>query len=237
MTGVVLTVTDVSRDFHSLRPLRIKQLELGSTDTTAILGLDRAAAEVFVNMISGATLPDQGEVVVFGGSTRAITSTDAWFSTLDRLGILSERMVLVDELTVGQNLALPLSLDVEMLAPDIRERVDRLASEVGISSADAARPMGAVSPTTKMRTRLGKALALDPQILLAEHANASLPAGDAAALGRDLAAIARRRGIALLVLTADSAFASAACRRVLAVQPATGELVPVSTWRRWFGGA
>jgi ABC-type lipoprotein export system ATPase subunit len=237
MTDVVLTVTDVSKDFHSLRPLRIKQLELGSTDTTAILGLDRAAAEVLVNMISGATLPDQGELVVFGGSTRAITSTDAWFSTLDRIGILSERMVLVEELTVGQNLALPLSLEVETMPPDVRDRVQRLAAEAGISSADAARPMGAVSPAAKMRTRLGKALALDPQILVAEHANASLPADEAAVLAGDLAAIAKRRGIALLVLTADSAFASAACRRVLALQPATGELAPISTWRRWFGGA
>ena len=235
MSGAVLRLTDVSKDFHSLRPLRIKQLELASTDTTAILGLDRAAAEVLVNMISGATLPDQGEVFVFGGSTRAITNTDAWFGILDRLGILSERMVLVDELTVGQNLALPLSLEVEMLASDIRERVEQLASEVGISSADAARPMGAASPSTKVRTRLGKALALDPPILLAEHANASLPADEAAALARDLAAIARRRQIAMLVITADSAFASAACGRVLTLQPATGELAPQSTWRRWFG--
>ena len=234
MTEPVIHLTDVTKDFHALRPLRIKQFELAGAGTAAILGLDRAAAEVLVNLISGATLPDSGDVVVFGGSTRDIADTDGWFRTLDRLGIVSERVVLVDELTVGQNLALPLSLDVEMLPPSIQEQVERLALEAGISPEEASRPTGAATAEIKLRTRLGKALALNPQALLVEHANASLPAGDVERFARDLAAIARHRKIAMLVLTADSAFGSTACDRVLALQPATGELVPASTWRRWF---
>jgi putative ABC transport system ATP-binding protein len=234
--GPVVRVHGVRKEYHSMRPLRIAQFELGSTDTVALLGFDRAAAEVLVNMITGATLPDEGDVVIFGGSTRDITTTDSWFGVLDRFGILSERVVLVDELSVRQNLALPLSLDVESMAPELGREVDALRAEVGITVDEADAGIGSADPATRLRVRLGKALALEPDVILAEHPNASLPADEVAPFGRDLASIALRRGIAMLLFTADAAFAAAACRRVLTLRPATGELVPSSGWRRWLGG-
>ena len=234
--GPVVRVHGVRKEYHSLRPLRIAQFELGSTDTVALLGFDRAAAEVLVNMITGATLPDEGDVVIFGGSTRDITTTDTWFGVLDRFGILSERVVLVDELTVRQNLALPLSLDVESMAPELGREVDALRAEVGITVDEADAGIGSAGPTTRLRVRLGRALALEPDVILAEHPNASLPADEVAPFGGDLASIALRRGIAMLLFTADAAFAAATCRRVLTLRPATGELVPSSGWRRWLGG-
>lgn len=233
----VVRLRGVRKEYQSLRPLRIEEFDLAPTDTVALLGFDRAAAEVLVNMITGATLPDEGDVIVFGGSTRNITTTDAWFTTLDRFGILSERVVLLDELTVRQNLALPLSLDLESMTPELSRQVDALRVEVGIPAEEADRPMGSAGLSTKLRVRLGKALALKPNVILAEHPNASLPADDVVQFGRDLASIAATRRIAMLVLTADTAFAAAACRRVLALSPATGELTPSPAgWRGWFGG-
>ena len=233
----IVRLRGVRKEHLALRPLRIEQFELAPADTVALIGFDRAGAEVLVNMITAATLPDEGDVTIFGRSTRDITTTDAWFSVLDRFGILSERVVLIDELTVRQNLALPLSLDLESMAPDLRREVDALCAEVGIPAVEADRPMGGAGAATRLRVRLGKALALTPQVVLAEHPNASLPADEVAAFGRDLASIASRRKIALLLLTADTAFAAAACRRVLTLRPATGELALSSGWRRWFGGS
>jgi len=230
----LVQLRNVRKEYQSLRPLRIANFDLGQADTAAIIGLDRAGAEVLVNMITGASLPDEGEVVIFGGSTRDITTTDAWFGALDGFGILSERLVLVDQLTVRQNLALPLSLDLESMTPEVSRAVDALQEEVGISADEAARPIGAANAVTKLRMRLGKALALTPQVLLAEHPNALVPADEVARLGRDLASITSRRGIAMLLLTADAAFARVACRRVFTLRPATGELIAAASgWRRW----
>ncbi len=232
----LVRLSGVRKEYQSLRPLRIEQLELHPGDTVALIGLDRAGAEVLVNMITAATLPDEGDVVIFGRSTRDITSTDGWFSVLDRVGILSERVVLINELTVRQNLALPITLDLESMADEVKRDVDALCTEVGIPADEADRPMGAARPATTLRVRLGKALALAPEVVLAEHPNASLPADEIAAFGRDLASIASRRRIALLVFTADTAFASSACHRVLTLRPATGELSASTGWRSWFGG-
>ena len=57
----VLELVRVSKNYQGLRPLRVAQLTVGACEQVAILGLDQHAAEVFVNLITGATLPDQGE--------------------------------------------------------------------------------------------------------------------------------------------------------------------------------
>jgi putative ABC transport system ATP-binding protein len=230
---LLVTLRGVRKDYHALRPLRVERFELRDRETVALLGFDRAAAEVIVNLITGAALPDQGEVDVFGGSTRAITHPDAWFRLLDRIGLLTERVVLLDELTVEQNLALPLSLDVAAMAPEVRARVERIGVEVGLPSDVMRRPMGATGPVIRARVRLGKALALDPRVLLAEHPTAALPLEEVPRFAADLSGIAARRSLAMLVLTADAAFAAAACRQVLSWRPATGALEAAPGWWNW----
>ena len=95
--------------------------------------------------------------------------------------------------------------------------------------------MGGVDAITRLRVRLGKALALDPPVLLAEHPNAAIPPADAGPLAVDLTSIAASRGLAMVVLTADREFARAVCKQVLTLEPATGRLAATSAWKRWLG--
>ena len=236
-SGPVIELKNVSKEYGGLRPLRIEYFALQPSDTVALLGFDRAAAEVVVNLISAATLPDTGDVEIFGSPTHHITDASAWFRSLDRFGILSERAVLIDELTVEQNLALPLSFEVDDMPAAVRSQIAEIADEVGISSADRRTSMKLADPGIRTRVRLGKALALDPKVLLAEHPNAGVPLNEVARFGATLAAIAAKRDLAMLVLTADTAFAAAVCKQVLTWRPSTGELVAASRWTRWFARA
>jgi predicted ABC-type transport system involved in lysophospholipase L1 biosynthesis ATPase subunit len=233
---VVLDIRSVQTDYHGLRPLRIQRLELRHGESLALLGFDRATAELFVNLATGAALPDAGDVHVFGQSTSSIADADAWLASLDRFGILSERAVLLDSLTALQNLAMPWTLDVEPLAEAIRARATQLGAEVGLEAGDLIRPVAALPPGARVRVRLGRALALNPVVLLAEHPNAMLSADDVPAFAADYARVVAARGIASLTLSADRTFASAVAERVLTLQPATGELKAAAGWRRWFAG-
>lgn len=233
MSEPVVELRNVSKDYRGLRPLRINHLVLRRGETVALLGLDPAAAEVLVNLITAATLPDSGDVEIFGSPTRDITDPDTWFRSLDRFGVLSERIVLVNELTVEQNLALPLSLEVDDMAPGVRSQVRNLADEVGIPPTMRRASMGKADAVTRLRVRLGKALALNPGILLAEHPNALVSPDEVRLLGSDLASIAARRRLGMLVVTADAAFAAAVCKTVLALRPATGRVAATSRWRSW----
>ena len=237
MTGddLLIEITGVTKDYRSLRPLRVERLELREGESIAVLGFDAAMTEVLVNLITGAQLPDQGEVRVFGRPTSSITAVDDWVTELDRFGLISTRAVLVDQFTAEQNLALPLTLEVEQLSPDIKAEVRRLATEVGLSQEELSSPTGALAAQAQLRLRVGRALALSPRVLLAEHPNALLPQEESSAFAADFARITAQRRLAALVMTADSAFARAVASRVLEVQPATGVLLEKrSGLLRWF---
>jgi ABC-type branched-subunit amino acid transport system ATPase component len=85
----------------------------------------------------------------------------------------------------------------------------------------------------RARTRIGRALALDPAVLLLEHVNAGLERDAGRVLARDIRALAARRGAAAIALGADDHFAAAVAARVLALDPATGRLS--ERRRRWLG--
>ncbi len=233
-SAVAIDVRDVRKDYHALRPLRVRALEVRDGESIVLLGFDRAAAEVLVNLITAATVPDAGEVRVFGRPTAAIQDADTWLFSLDCFGIVSDRAVLLDNMTVEDNLTMPLTMALHDVDTIVRAKVDSIAAEVGLSRDDLGRPVAALNPAGRLRLRLGRALAPDPRIVLAEHPNASLEAADCAAFAADYSRIVASRRLASVVLTADTAFASAVATRILTLQPATGELKPLSAWRRLF---
>ncbi len=235
MTPAVLEFAAMSKDYRGLRPLRIANLIVAAAEQVAVLGFDQVSAEVFINLSTGATLPDAGRISVFGRPTSAIGDGADWLTTIDRFGIVSDRAVLLDQLTVIQNLAMPFTLEIEPPPDDVRMRAESLAREVGLPPAAWGRAVAELNAASRARVRLGRALALDPDVLLLEHISATLDRDDVPAFGADVRAIATRRGIALLAATADEVFARAVAARVLILEPSTGRLNPRRP-RRWFGG-
>jgi len=230
--AAVLEIAGVSKTYGALRPLRLQQLAVEEGESVAIVGLDQGAAEVLVHLITGATLPDAGEIRVFGRATAAIADSSDWLATVDRFGIVSDRAVLLEQLSVVQNLAMPFTLDVEPPPDDVRRRAESLADEVGLTRAAFDVRVAEIGAAAQARVRLGRALALDPAILVLEHATATLARDAATAFGRDVRAIAGRRGVAVVAATADDTFAGSVAARVLAHDPATGALA--ERRRRWF---
>src|SRR5258708_24717551 len=144
-------IANVRKAYSGLRPLRRNDLSIAEGERVALSGLDAGAAEVLVNLVTGASLPDAGEVLVLGTNTASISDGEAWLASLDRFGIVSPRAVLLDAATLLQNLAMPLTLDIEPVPPDVLARVVPLARAAGIEDqglrrASAAPPAGVPGP-------------------------------------------------------------------------------------------
>ena len=152
---------------------------------TMLLGFDRPAAEIFVNLVTGATLPDKGEVISLGRPTRGIADSDEWLTFVERFGIVSDRIVLLEAMTVAQNLAISFDLNLEPVPPAIMSRVSALAAEVGIDAAALEIACREATPLVRSRIYLARALALDPAILMLEHPTANLSPDEASQLRRD----------------------------------------------------
>jgi ABC-type polar amino acid transport system ATPase subunit len=230
----VLDLDDVSKDYRGLRPLRVQRLTISAGERVALVGLDQPMAEVFVSLVTGATLPDRGRVTVFGQSTGAIVDGAEWLTVVDRFGIVSERAVLLGGLNVLQNLAVPFTLDIEPLSDQAAHRAADLAREVGLPDSEWGKPVGTLDALSRARVRLARALALDPAVMLLEHATASIDRDQARSLGERIRDVAACRGAAIVAVTADPAFANAVADRVLTLDGATGRLAP-RRGSRWFG--
>jgi ABC-type polar amino acid transport system ATPase subunit len=233
VTAPLIELASVSKDYRGLRPLRVQELIVSEGESVALVGFDRPAAEVLVNLVTGATLPDAGRIVAFGRSTHEIADSDDWLALVDRFGIVTDRAVLLESLSVLQNLAMPFTLEIEPLGDAARERAASLAREVGLSDARWDDPVRSLDASDNVRVRVARACALDPPVLLLEHASASLAPERAATVGAEIRAVAARRGAALIALTADERFARAVATRVLHWDPASGRL---AAKRGWFRG-
>ncbi len=224
MPEPILHLSGVTKQYGALRPLRIERLTLAAGDQVALLGLDQPAAEVLINLLTGATLPDSGLVHVFGRSTAEITDSTDWLATLDRFGIVSERAALLEPMSAIQNLAMPFSLEIEPPPPAVAEQASMLASEAGLGAPLWHQRVGDLDPAARLRVRLGRALALDPGVLLLEHPSVTLARHEVERFGSQVRTIAARRTMATLTITADPAFARAVSASALVLEPATGRL-------------
>lgn len=233
MSTPVVHISGISKSYAGLRPLRIQELVIERGERVAISGFDAAAAELLVNLVTGASLPDQGTIRTFGRATSEITDGDAWIASLDRFGIVSPRAVMLEGSSLQSNLALPFTLEIDPVAPSVLPKVVALARECGIAREDLSKQVGGLPPHVRVRAHLARAVALNPELLLIEHPTVDVAEGEKVSLAHDVAAVVHGRAATALVMTTDVDFAEAVAHRSLALQPATGAMVPWKKKRGW----
>jgi ABC-type transporter Mla maintaining outer membrane lipid asymmetry ATPase subunit MlaF len=224
----VVHCTGVVKDYRGLRPLRLLDLQVSAGDRVVLGGIDVIGAEVVTNLINGATLPDQGEVRVFGQATHEITDGEAWLAALDHFGVVTARAVLLEGMTVRQNVALPLTIEIDPVPDALLPEVDALAAEAGIDAQWLDTLAHALPVPMRMRIHLARALALSPRLVLMEHPTAALEAQDRAAFADDVRRVADARGFTLVAVSQDREFARRVATRHLQLHPGTGALNPMA---------
>jgi nitrate/nitrite transport system ATP-binding protein len=234
MNTPVIHISGVSKNYSALRPLRVQELTVEKGERVAISGFDAAGAELMVNLITGASLPDHGTIRVFGRATSEIADGEAWIASLDRFGIVSPRAVMLEGSSLQSNLALPFTLDIDPVAPSVLPRVVALARECGIAREDLPKQVGELPAHVRVRAHLARAVALNPELLLIEHPTVDVAEAEKIGLAQDVAHVVHGRGATALVMTTDVEFAGAVAHRSLALQPATGAMVPWKPKRGWF---
>lgn len=234
MPAALIQITGLRKQFGGLRPLRINALSVAAGERVTLHGLNAAAAEMLMLLITGASLPDEGVVRIAGRDTREIETDTDWLTSLDVFGMVTTRAALMDSVPLEGNLALPFTLSIDPLPPDVRQAVESLAVEVGLPGELLPAPVHKLDESQRMRVHLARALALNPQVLLLEHPTARLTPEEGAAFGRLLSGIGERRNLAWLAISEDQVFAGEAGGRGCRLVPASGEINAARRlWRLW----
>lgn len=235
LTPAFIHLRGVEKQYGGLRPLRIDDLEVAPGEIVVVEGPDDAAASVLVDLVTGTTLPERGEVTAAGTVTSTLADPHAWLAFVEQFGIVSSRVVLLDDFSVLQNLAVPLTLDLEPLPEAVRGPLRELAHRVGLAPESLDIPLGRATELTRFRVRLGRAIAHRPGALLVMHPTVGLQASDVTQCGETLKTAVGDWGPAVLVVTNDTRLASLVATRRLAWAPATGRLSERRGWRERFG--
>jgi ABC-type lipoprotein export system ATPase subunit len=206
-------------------PLRLGRFEVHTTDRVVLSGLDQGMAEMLVHLVTGAALPDEGDVAIDGQSTRAIATDADWLTSLDRFGLVSDRAVLIDALSIEANLALPLTVAIDPVTDEVGRQLQDLAAVVGLSVGRLSEKAATLTATERARVHLARALASGPAFLLLEHPTSGLAApADAAAFGDVLRQAADLRGVGWLAMSDDDAFTRASGGRRMRLDPSRGTI-------------
>ena len=127
-----------------------------------------------------------------------------------KVGIIYQFYNLVPELTVGENVTLPVELDGE--APDM-ERLSRILDTVRLSGRENSYPAN-LSGGQQQRVAIARALYGNPSLILADEPTGNLDAENSSEVLSLLAELNREHNVTLIVVTHSKEVAASAKRVV-----------------------
>lgn len=172
MEDAVIRFVDVSKSFGAQRVLDGLSFEVARGRTLGIMGSSGSGKSVALRHAVGLIKPDSGQVEVDGLEVPRL-SGKALSALRRRMGYLFQEAALINWLSVGENIALPLRENTKMADSEIRDRVQEKLELVHIPDIWEKMP-NQISGGMKKRVGLARALINDPEIILYDEPNAGL---------------------------------------------------------------
>lgn len=189
-------------------------LDIAPGEFVALVGPSGSGKTTLLNLVAGLDRPDSGRVTVDDVELTACDDGELARFRRDRVGVVFQDSILIGDIDVTANIALPLMLarQGKRLA---QQRTRELLDELGL--AELARRMpGQLSGGQRQLVAVARALANSPPLIVADEPTGSLDS----ARGQALVALLRRvnaRGATLVVAT-HSRHVSSHARRVLTIR-------------------
>lgn len=154
--------------------LSIPRLEVSAASKIGIVGPSGSGKTTLLNLISGAKVPNDGEVEVGGVSVSSMSDSQRRNFRASQIGFVFQDFELLDYLTVEENVRLPFGINSHLkFGNEQRELLKSLASQAGISDKLNRRP-DQLSQGERQRVAICRALITSPKIVLADEPTGSL---------------------------------------------------------------
>ncbi|MGC0414640.1 ABC transporter ATP-binding protein [Embleya sp. AB8] len=182
--------------------LRDVSAAVRAEETFAITGPPGAGKSALLTCLSGVVAPDSGEVWFNSGPLHVLDEKGRTALRRRHFGLVDGRTRLLPELTVAENVALPLLLgrvrraEAFAIARHWMERVD-------VAEHADSRP-AALGPASLRRAAVARALVTRPAVVFADEPAHGLVDADLDHLMRILVSAVRSHGMTLVLATADA---------------------------------
>jgi lipoprotein-releasing system ATP-binding protein len=213
---VVLSVRDIKKTFieggQPLHILRGGGFDLRRGEIVAMVGPSGCGKSTLLQCVGLLDKPSAGSIMVSGVLVQKMDDEMRTLMRRRKIGFVYQRHNLLSDFTALENVTLP------MLANGVEESAAEARAKMLLKSANvlhrAAHLPGEMSGGEQQRTAVARALANDPDILLADEPTGSLDPKHAAAVFDLLLDLVRRNKMAMLFVTHDMNLAARADRTI-----------------------
>ncbi len=212
-TRSLIEARDVTRSFGQTHALTGASVSVGSGELLAVMGPSGSGKSTLLHCLAGIFTPDSGEVWFDG--ERLDTLSDNKRTELRRtaFGFVFQFGQLVPELTVADNIALPLLLN-RISRKSAYAKAAAWLPRLGLDGLGGRRT-GELSGGQAQRVALARAVVAQPKLLFADEPTGSLDTLTGEMVMDLLVSIAREEGTTVVLVTHDARVAAYADREVV----------------------
>ncbi|MEO6845872.1 MAG: ATP-binding cassette domain-containing protein [Chthoniobacterales bacterium] len=201
MSEPIIEVKDLVRKFGTRTVLNGVTFTVEKGDVMIIMGGSGCGKSTLLSHLIGGARPTSGSIKLFGEEITTMEEEELAKHRL-RFGMLFQSGALLQSLTVGENVALPL-IENSHVAPEIVDLVVKMKLElVGLTGFENLKP-AEISGGMKKRVGLARALALDPELLFSDEPTAGLDPIMTAVVDKLTLDLTRKLGMTAVIVTHD----------------------------------
>jgi putative ABC transport system ATP-binding protein len=186
-------------------------LSVARGEVVAVMGPSGCGKSTLLHVLSGVLIPDEGSVCLDGQRLDRRTDDERSALRLRRFGFVFQFGDLIPELSLRENVELPLRLQGR--GRQARDAAALLLAELDIAGVAERRP-GQVSGGQAQRAAVARALVHDPDVVFADEPTGALDSAGGELVLDVLTAAARRRAAAIVLVTHEARTAAYADRTV-----------------------
>jgi len=196
---IVIKTEDLVKSYNGRIVLNNINLTVKKGETFVIIGGSGCGKSTLLRTMIGAIEPDKGKVLINGKDIIRASAKDKDVIK-QNFGVLYQNAALLNSLTVGQNVALPLK-EHGRLDPKIIDIVVKMKLElVGLTGFEDLMP-AELSGGMKKRVGLARAIVMDPEIVFYDEPGAGLDPIVTAMIDKLMEDLSKKLAITSVVVT------------------------------------
>jgi len=213
----ILEARNVTREYRmkaeTVRALSEVTVVVDCGEFMAILGTSGSGKSTLLNLFGGLDRPTSGEILYDGQSLAPLSSREMSRYRLRRVGMIFQSFNLIPTMTARENVSLALAF-AGLSKNERRGRSMELLDRVGLSQRAGHLP-SELSGGEQQRVSIARAIANEPQVLLADEPTGNLDSSRAAEVMGVLDEMRRRDGKTIVLVTHDQELADEFATRVI----------------------
>lgn len=184
-------------------------------DFVGIMGPSGSGKTTLLNMISTIDSPTSGTVLLNGTNPHLLKKDKLALFRRRELGFVFQDFNLLDTLTIGENIVLPLTLE-NVKVQTMEEKLQSVATKLGIQDILEKRTYE-VSGGQRQKTAIARAIIHSPSLLLADEPTGNLDSKSSRTVMETLEAINKTDNTTMMMVTHDP-LAASYCHRVIFIK-------------------